>query len=243
MIFEEKFKNYKSLYLCVSGGVDSALGLYLICKYISENKLDVKITVVTAVEPQPEYTRNDKNVTKIISIVSDMFPNINKINHVIHFLEGYTRQNDKVQYKTFPKAKLMRKMHENNYANGDYDLGISFQSSFPKLEELKKHEKLYHGSLSVGPEDRTWTGTKNDKIKPHKLGGGWWRPFLNMTKKDFEILYVKHNLMYNLFPYTASCTGRAEYTNNFTKPCQKCFWCLEKYWAFGLFDLPEAYNL
>lgn len=245
MIFEEKFKNYKSLYLCVSGGVDSALGLFLICKQLTEKNINAKVTVVTGVEPQPYYARNDKNVKKIITIVNEMFPKIN-ITHLVTILDGYKRpdpKNPEVLKKEFPKVAKMRIMHNNNWELGDYDLGISFQSSFPKLEELKKHEKLYQGSLFVGPEDRNWTGTKNDKIRSHSRGGDWWQPFLNMTKKDFERLYVEHNLMSSLFPYTASCTGRAEITDNFTKPCKKCFWCLEKYWAFDLFDLPEAYNL
>ena len=49
--------------------------------------------------------------------------------------------------------------------------------------------------------------------------------------------------MKTLFPYTASCTGDAETTNNFTMPCGKCFWCYEKKWAFNMIDQPEAYNL
>tara|TARA_B100001564_G_scaffold152669_1_gene128214 strand:+ start:937 stop:1650 length:714 start_codon:yes stop_codon:yes gene_type:complete len=237
MIFKDEFKDFKSLYVCVSGGVDSALGLFLLAKHISENNLTTKITIVTAVEPQPYWGRNDKNAKKIVSIISDMFPNVNIENHLIHFLEGYVR-NKKIEKKLFPKVKAMETMHKNNWKNEKYDLGISFQSSFPKLEELKKFPKLYAKSLSVGPEDRDWTGKKNDKIN-----GSWWQPFVNLTKKDFENLYEKHNLMYSLFPYTASCTGDSLQTNNFTKPCRECFWCLEKYWAFEMFDYPEAYSL
>jgi hypothetical protein len=240
MIFEDKFKNYKSLYLCVSGGADSALGLFLISKYITENNLNTKITIATGVEPQPHYGRNDKNAKKIVSIISDMFPNVNIENHLITFVEGYDRQT-----KNYPKVRTFRTMHGNNWKNGDYDLGISFTSSFPKLEELKKHKALYDRSLTVGPEDRNYTGKKDDLIRtvPDGRRGHWWQPFSNKTKKDFADLYEEHNLMDILFPYTASCVGEAEITNNFTKPCQQCFWCLEKYWSFGMFDYPEAYNL
>ena len=45
-MIDKTLKDYKSLYLCVSGGADSALGLYTIAKYITENKLDTKVTVV-----------------------------------------------------------------------------------------------------------------------------------------------------------------------------------------------------
>ena len=240
MIFEDKFKNYKSLYLCVSGGVDSALGLFLISKYITENNLNPKITIATAVEPQPHFARNDKNVKKIISIISDMFPNVNIENHLITFVEGYDRLTE-----GYPKVTKSRTMHKNNWENGDYDLGISFVSSFPKLDEMKKDKALYERSLTVGPEDRSYTGKKDDLIRTIDAGRGahWWQPFLNKTKKDFADLYEEHNLMDSLFPYTASCVGKAEKTNNFTKPCQKCFWCLEKYWAFNMYDYPQAYKL
>ena len=233
MIFEDKFKDYKSLYVTVSGGVDSALGLFLLAKHITENNLNTKITVATGVEPQPHYVRNDKNAKKIVSIISDMFPNVNIENHLITFLEGYDRLTE-----GYPKVTRSRTMHINDWENGDYDLGIGFVSSFPKLDEMKKDKALYEKSLTVGPEDRNWTGEKNDKIN-----GKWWQPFLNKTKKDFADLYEEHNLMDSLFPYTASCVGKAETTNNFTKPCQKCFWCLEKYWAFNMYDYPEAYSL
>ena len=113
------------------------------------------------------------------------------------------------------------------------------------FEQMKKDKALYERSLTVGPEDRSYTGKKDDLIDTsgRGRGGHWWNPFLNKTKKDFADLYEEHNLMDSLFPYTASCVAKAEETNNFTKPCQQCFWCLEKYWAYGMFDYPEAYNL
>ena len=240
-MIDKTLKDYKSLYLCVSGGSDSALGLYTIAKYITENKLNTKVTVVTAVEPQPHYCRNDKNAKKVLSVIQDIFPTFKVDKHIIHFLEGYNRRKDGMPQE-FPKYKMVKQWHNDNWKKGDYDLGISFVSSFPRVEDM--NEPLYKKSLTIGPEDRSYTGKRNDKIRPgHRRGGAWWEPFLNLTKEDLADLYSKYDLMYNLFPYTASCTGDSKHTNNFTKPCQKCFWCLEKYWAFGLFDLPQAYKL
>ena len=246
MIFKDEFKDFKSLYLCVSGGSDSAIGLYLICKHITENNLNHKITIATAVEPQPHYCNNSKNAKKVVSIVSDMFPKVNINNHIIKFLEGYTRSTEselkegKISWK---KVRLMNEWHNNNWEIGDYDLGVGFVSSHPKYEDLIKNKLLYNKSLDIGPEDRTWTGKKLDDFKESKRGGYWWLPFNNKTKGDLANYYEQHNLMSSLFPYTASCTGTSKNTNNYTEPCQKCYWCLEKYWAFGMFDYPQAYNL
>ena len=38
-MIDNNLKKYKSLYLLVSGGTDSALGLFLIAKYINDNKV------------------------------------------------------------------------------------------------------------------------------------------------------------------------------------------------------------
>ena len=48
------------------------------------------------------------------------------------------------------------------------------------------------------------------------------------TKKDVAELYNKHNLMDNLFPVTVSCVGNEPITH-----CKICWWCKERYWAFG----------
>lgn len=235
-MIDNNLKKYKSLYLLVSGGTDSALGLFLITKYINDNKLDTKITVSTAVEPQPHYCRNDKNAKKIVSIIKDMFPDIN-INHKINFLEGYQRRKPG-DPKTYPKVKAMGELIQNEKKDGLYDLFISFLTSLPKDEHLKENKRLYEKHIDIGPEDRKWTGLRNDKIS-----GNWYNPFLNLHKKDLADLYEKYDLMDNLFTYTASCTGVAKVTDNFTKPCQDCFWCVEKFWAFYMYDLPQAYRL
>jgi len=232
---------FKSIYMCVSGGTDSALLLFLISKHISENNFDISITPATGIEPQPDFVRNDWYVERIVNIIRNLFPNVTIRDPLFTYFQGYTTQ-EKI---TFPKCDLMRNMNTNNILNGDYDLCIDALSSIPDFKEIETDEKFLERAKSIGPEDRQYTGKKNDKmlISNRKNKNNkqvyWWQPFINFTKKDFAVLYEHHNLMENLFPYTASCTGNAKDTNNFTEPCQQCFWCLEKYWAFNLFDYPK----
>jgi len=228
--------HYKSIYMNVSGGTDSALLFFLIAKYIYDNNLPIKITTATCIEPQPYYVKNDWYVKKIISIVQEMFLTVKISKPLIKQLEGYTRI--KTQEDRYPKLRKMIKWTNENFAKGDYDLFISALSSFPPSEELAKNKELMESTKHIGPENRTFTNTRNEDIIT-KLGGiDEWNPFINFTKKDIAILYDHYDLMENLYPYTASCTGTAENTNNFTTPCLKCFWCLEKHWAFGLYDYP-----
>ena len=62
------------------------------------------------------------------------------------------------------------------------------------------------------------------------------RPFHNYDKKDIAKLYKEYNLMSSLFNITQSCVAGEKETKKGTIACKKCYWCLEKYWAFGLYD-------
>ena len=246
---------YKTIYIRVSGGADSALGLYLICKHIKENKLSPKVTISTIVEPQPDYPRNDKNAKKVVSIINDMFPGVIG-DHNIHQLTGYGKSATEFDDKTFPKYNAIKKYTEEaqkafDWASIDY-LTISFLTAGPPLEIVEKNDEWYKKAMMIGPEDR-FSGKKEidkhgNEIVPDIISG-WdtskrnkmqnWQPFRNMNKKDTAKLYEEHNLMETLFPYTASCTD----PTGKTMPCGHCYWCWEKLWAFNMLDQPEAYNL
>ena len=58
------------------------------------------------------------------------------------------------------------------------------------------------------------------------------KPFQNHDKAWVARCFESEGLMKGLFPLTRSCEGQADKTKNFTKPCKKCWWCREKYWAF-----------
>ena len=61
----------------------------------------------------------------------------------------------------------------------------------------------------------------------------WERSPLSLhTKRDIADLYRKNNLMEDLFPVTISCID----DRKDLRPCKKCWWCKEKYDAFGMYD-------
>jgi 7-cyano-7-deazaguanine synthase in queuosine biosynthesis len=53
-------------------------------------------------------------------------------------------------------------------------------------------------------------------------------PFYHLNKKDLAKIYDKLNLRKKLFNLTFSCI-----TNFSGRHCKKCWWCEERYWAFG----------
>ena len=250
MNLKQLTNEYKTIYIKVSGGADSALGLYLICKHIKENNLSPKVTISTIVEPQPDYPRNDKNAKKIVSIINDMFPGVIG-DHDIHQLTGYGKSATEFEDKTFPKYNAINKYNgevSRHFAGASVDyLTISFLTAGPPLEIVEKNDVWYERAMMIGPEDR-FSGKKEDDnifggykvIKSKRIKKQAWQPFRNMNKKDTAKLYEEHDLMETLFPYTASCTDPSL---GKTMPCGKCYWCWEKLWAFNMLDQPEAYNL
>ena len=61
----------------------------------------------------------------------------------------------------------------------------------------------------------------------------WERsPLSTYTKRDIAKLYKDNNLMEDLFPVTVSCVD----DRKDLQPCKKCWWCKEKYDAFGMYD-------
>ena len=247
MNLKQLTNEYKTIYIKVSGGADSALGLFLICKHIKENNLSPKVIISTIVEPQPDYPRNDKNAKKVVSIINDMFPGVIG-GHNIHQLTGYGKSATEFDDKTFPKYNAMQKHNEEGMKTmeraGIDHLIISFLTAGPPLEIVEKNDEWYKKAMMIGPEDR-FSGKKEDdnisgwdRSKRNKKQA--WQPFRNMNKKDTAKLYEEHDLMETLFPYTASCTDPSL---GKTMPCGKCYWCWEKLWAFNMIDQPEAYNL
>lgn len=56
-------------------------------------------------------------------------------------------------------------------------------------------------------------------------------PFYNINKKGIVNKYKHFGVYETLWPLTWSCEGSQEITNNFTKPCNECWWCKERAWS------------
>ena len=59
--------------------------------------------------------------------------------------------------------------------------------------------------------------------------GDVYRPFTNIDKREIARLYAELGLLDTLFPVTRSC----ESTSQGHDHCGTCWWCEERYWAFG----------
>lgn len=208
-----------NLLLWVSGGLDSALGLYTIAKHIKQNKLKNKIVVATwkrdaGDNPKKGKPAKDWNVThakKVMTWVEKelKLTKTQKFQHIIIDTppkDGLRIDNDQWQ-KVFDDNKKKYKLKEC----------YGFVTKNPARPVMIEHDLF--------TDDRPAYRDGAKRYHPEK-------PFQNHDKAWVARCFESEGLMKGLFPLTRSCEGQADKTKNFTKPCKKCWWCREKYWAF-----------
>ena len=201
--------------ISMSGGLDSSLLTYLLCKEISDNNKNTKVFPLHGID----NTRptSPENIQNIINFLRKSFPKV-EINDML------TWDNTK-DYKT-PKSK--------KDSDGikkwclEYKIKYIYQgrTANPPKEVLDKFGGFYQ-------EERSHNNEQPIKEHIRPFNAYLIRPWKNIDKKYIYEQYVKHNLLETLEPLTWSCIEYAEKTNFFTEPCKECYWCKEKHWAFG----------
>jgi 7-cyano-7-deazaguanine synthase in queuosine biosynthesis len=210
--FEKFFQtNKKNIGLWLSGGVDSTLILYFLCKFITETKtFDKKIFPIIAVQTDNVNSKCEEKTLLIIEQIKMMYPEV-KINLLERMT--YSRSPNELtrvvkQMKLRVRSKMFIKKH---------NLDILIQG--PTMNPSENIGKSY-----------STRDTYRDKPQiEYREYYPWW----NVDKKFTAFQYQKYNLMQNLFTLTESCIEDRE-KKSF--PCKECFWCEEKYWAFGFYD-------
>jgi 7-cyano-7-deazaguanine synthase in queuosine biosynthesis len=56
-------------------------------------------------------------------------------------------------------------------------------------------------------------------------------PWRNADKRIVFWLAKEHSILNDMLKLTRSCEGDQWNTENFTKECGECWWCLERNWA------------
>tara|TARA_B100000123_G_C25693814_1_gene412070 strand:- start:89 stop:832 length:744 start_codon:yes stop_codon:yes gene_type:complete len=215
--------NHKRIGLSISGGCDSALLLFYMCKVISEEKKDVTIVPFTGID----ITRptNIWNVEEIITLMKEKFPKVNIENVVTFEYTTRTSTNERCCKKEAHKEAEREMLEE-----GLFTIMFGGRTANPTYDEAKKHNLLEKRELA---RDRENPDISNSEFAITRL---LYRPWIEVDKRWIAAEYHKNNLMDDLYPITASCIGREDATEFFTKPCKTCWWCREKVWAFGSYD-------
>jgi hypothetical protein len=219
----------KEIILSLSGGLDSSSLAYLILKHFPE-------TIIWPICGQDVNAPFDGYKAKeIIDILREEFPD-NKLMD-LHIYE-FNDRDPEIQ-------KVAQKMLDEGTHNlcSENILGVSkaLQTEKGNRDFMKIHPglPLYDGLTQNPPvQAQKEYGMYEKAIRTRDPGQPrkstmMTRPYVNVDKKFVAGVYFENNLMNKMFPYTGSCVGTLETTNGFTEPCKQCFWCKEKYWAFG----------
>lgn len=251
---EEYFPNGppNKVVINLSGGLDSAALLFLLCTYFPDVKKHI-FTGDNANHPF-EFVRA-KNIVKFIMTT---MPNHNIKSHDIlpynskdpavldevkqlvsndpnyyysRFpLESFSDQHDTDQISFYRKiAKPLINERNVNFIKEKYNCSRNL-AAMTQNPPNKEMERLQFANLA-----ETKRNEDCNNVHVFNIDGGNYHPFARVNKLFVKGIYEKHDLMESLFRLTSSCVGGADITEYYTKPCEKCFWCHEKKWAFGKF--------
>ena len=228
---------FDRVFLALSGGTDSAMILYLLCKY----QPDWKIICHTGIDKHKDPWVGEY-ASEIVGFMQNKFPNVEIIHEQYKFdsLDPITLYYAKKEWDAIEDKSVLptAQGYSKAFASQDlksklrikYDIKLSIHgiTANPPMEVQKKlgFDKVAEPRRNKTYKEETWK----------KSGKMHYRPFVNVDKKFVSDLYKQFNLMDDLFPLTMSCIGFEKETNYFTEPCKECYWCHEKKWAFGCYD-------
>lgn len=213
----------KVLAIKVSGGLDSAILLYMTCKFIQENDRDITVNVITTNDWLKPY--QVKFATQVLDWMKNEFPNIKWGQHNTHQLE---HGQDYIKGQTQHKEKALTQMYLDGLTT---DVVLYGQNLAPPPEVMKTFIALSDNHLLRGPDSKDNRNIVLDAWPTQNA----YRPLVMLDKQGVADLYKHFGLMDTLFNETRSCEcSNADLTNNFTTHCEtECWWCYERGWGFG----------
>jgi tRNA(Ile)-lysidine synthase TilS/MesJ len=229
----------------LSGGIDSATLCHIVLHYFPHIKI-LPITFYNALRPGAV-----KSVENVLRILKELNPNHQIMKQEIGTFDttGYVRSNINDGVKRNPKdifqKQFIRELFDKY--SGRLNFVLTGETLNPPLEE---QEKLLPGIMNEFPKDRNVPKAK----LLHRYSYGdvakyEYAPFRNYNKKQISDIVKELGLINELFPVTETCeTEPSKYNSYISKafgieysaegiePCQCCWPCREKYWAYGVFD-------
>lgn len=238
---------WKRVGVNLSGGPDSALCTYFICKFIKEMKSETKVYAITFVRNWENRPWAGPISEDVFNILKEMFPDIIQ-EQIFGFIPPELEE--AVSGKDLHNGKSGDRIFGatfNNYISFKYKLDAMYNATTQNPEvRLTDHD----------PYDRNNSDLKIYKNKQTELtkwcyfsfGSFKIKPWYFVTKDWLVKQYIKNDLL-ELFDKTRSCEGDSNYpgihsSETYQKyisykhgesaippECGTCFWCKERNWA------------
>lgn len=218
--------------LTLSGGLDSASLFYLICKHLPH------ASVIPFTARDANFTIDSQCANEVTKFMQKEFVDIDIKDLVVYDINETDL--DKVSLAEIEDYKEQR---QDLYHMPNRGVSKTIQLNQAIKDIKSKYPNAVRcDAMTSNPPDYVmenfngWDDfeTRRDpkQVKNTRPNKRLYKPFVNLDKKFIADIFFQNNLMQTLFPLTKSCCGGSEITENYTKPCKKCFHCFEKYWAF-----------
>lgn len=256
-LFFEEWK-YRRIVVKVSGGTDSALILYLFAKFASDLNYDLELNVFTGVDTvwQEKFGDTIGSSKNVVNFVKDKFPSA-KISHKLFpFTRGEVISEKMIKWGKHPNSNkpkrhyvwpLVKQYVEETNSQIDVsgttlnisrdvtDAYVEAFEDYPGTDKTRERLRYYGRGATDSDRENAEDFLRSRGKKIEEV------PWYAVDKTFIAAMYHKFDLMDDLYPLTESCI-HAPYVNTcgnvkFEKPpCRVCYWCNERYYAFGSYD-------
>ena len=208
---------HKNVGIGMSGGLDSSILLWLLAHHINENDLDITIYVWSCCHEEKPWQHI--YAAKAREFVMNAFPNVKFGEHMVRM----TTAKDYIDNGTRLSWDMVAKHNITALFNG---------VTVNPPEEIGA--PLWRKRWKRRAERRDWDNRQwwiDERSECRCDYHTEYLPFIHSDKRIVLAFYKKYGLLASLGALTRSCEGWIEETENFTKECKGCWWCIEKEWA------------
>lgn len=226
MIFDD---SYTRIGIKLSGGADSAMVYYMVCDHYRDRP-DIKLYAITlSTSGKPYYADFAKQVIEVVGTLTGRYPEQHFTKFIDHndwgnsgpYDRGQEDLVDEVVEKVRPDI-----IYSGLTQNPDPDHMRNYLLQNLLRFSLDEKEVLQH----LGARDKSRDPENFNLTAAYARN----KPFITGDKRAVAEEYNRYELMDTLYPFTFSCEGLSRYDGvAHTKHCGCCFFCLERYYAFG----------
>jgi 7-cyano-7-deazaguanine synthase in queuosine biosynthesis len=207
----------------VSGGLDSALMLYLFAKNLAEQNSKVKIQPLSfEVSSKAKTLATARAVIRRVKTLTNYQHLLDGIEVVIPIEQAIPPYKDafflSTIQKIFSTEQISFELNGNN-KNPPEEVRVDFRDDEWRQLSRDNRTTIYNSPFSASP---------------HAFN----------NKKGIVYLYKTENILHELAALTLSCDEDLDIIERFKLPvpCKKCWWCCERAWGFAANNLVDPYS-
>jgi len=212
----------------MSGGYDSSVMLYALAHAINDTQqyhINIRPVSVKKIGPKndmKDMTKADPTpiVQRVIDFTRKSFPKVNIDNSRVYELANWWDDN---LYKLAQTSALEL-----------LDTDISMVYNGITKNPTVQLNGAWNEPDAMRDADATCTPAIENTVSVYE--GSHAEPFRNADKRIVFALADQLEIVEDMMSMTWSCEGFGHMTDNFKKPCDTCWWCLEREWAYNTYN-------